>query len=77
MTYVAETLILTEELDHKLKVSQRTMERATLGVCLRDELRNKLIRKRTKVIGISRRISKLVMGWLFSSEHQWLLEQKS
>ncbi|KAI8439764.1 hypothetical protein MSG28_013451 [Choristoneura fumiferana] len=47
----------------KLKVTQRAMERAMLGVSLRDRIRNDDIRSRTKVTDIARRIAKLKWQW--------------
>ncbi|KAJ8733714.1 hypothetical protein PYW07_014265 [Mythimna separata] len=47
----------------RLKVTQRAMERAMLGVTLRDHIRNEDIRKRTKVTNIARRIAKLKWQW--------------
>ena len=58
MTYGAETWTLTVELVHKIKVAQRGMKRAVLGVSLADEIRNEVIRERTKLTVIARRISK-------------------
>lgn len=63
MTYGAETWTLTVRLVHKFKVAQRAMERAMLGVSLRDRIRNEVIRQRTKVIDIAYRISKLKWQW--------------
>lgn len=40
---------------HNLKDARRAIERAVLGVCLKDKLRQEIVRKRMKV----RRISKL------------------
>lgn len=59
MTYGAETWTLTIGLIHKFKVAQRAMERAMLGVSLRDKIRNDNIRKRTGVTDVAQRISKL------------------
>ncbi|XP_047037261.1 uncharacterized protein LOC124642702, partial [Helicoverpa zea] len=50
MTYGAETWTLSVRLVHKFKVAQRAMERAMLGISLRDRIRNEVIRQRTKVI---------------------------
>jgi hypothetical protein len=44
MTYGAETWTLTARLVHKFKVAQRGIERALLGVSLRDRIRNQEIR---------------------------------
>ncbi|CAB3258972.1 unnamed protein product [Arctia plantaginis] len=63
MTYGAETWTLTVRLVHKFKVAQRAMERAMLGVSLRDRIRNEVIRQRTKVTDIAYRISKLKWQW--------------
>ncbi|XP_046976516.1 uncharacterized protein LOC124542632 [Vanessa cardui] len=63
MTYGAETWTLTARLVHQFKVAQRAMERAMLGVSLRDRIRNEAIRQRTKVIDIAHRISKLKWQW--------------
>jgi hypothetical protein len=43
----------------RLNVTQRAIERAMLGVSLRDGFRNDEIRKRTKVTDIARRIADL------------------
>ena len=63
MTYGSETWSLTMGLIRRLKVTQRAMERAMLGVSLRDHIRNEEIRKRTKVTDIARRIAKLKWQW--------------
>jgi hypothetical protein len=47
----------------RLNVTQRAMERAMLGVSLRDRIRNDEIRKRTKVTEIARRIADLKWQW--------------
>jgi hypothetical protein len=57
MTYGTETWPLTMGLIRRLNVTQRAMERAMLGVSLRDWIRNDEIRKRTKVTDIARRIA--------------------
>lgn len=63
MTYGAETWSLTMGLIRRLKVTQRAMERAMLGVSLRDRIRNEEIRRRTKVTDIARRIARLKWQW--------------
>ncbi|KAJ8706628.1 hypothetical protein PYW07_012706 [Mythimna separata] len=63
MTYGSETWSLTMGLIRRLKVTQRGMERAMLGVSLRDHMRNEDIRKRTKVTDIARSIAKLKWQW--------------
>ena len=63
MSYGTETWSFTIGLISKLKVAQRAMERAMLGVSLRDRIRNEEIRRRTKVTDIAHRISKLKWQW--------------
>jgi hypothetical protein len=63
MTYGAETWTLTARLVHMFKVAQRNMERAMLGVSLRDRIRDQVIRRRTKVTDIAHRISMLKRQW--------------
>ncbi|KAI8440939.1 hypothetical protein MSG28_009236 [Choristoneura fumiferana] len=63
MTYGAETWSLTVGLLERLKVTQRAMERAMLGVSLRDRIRNTEIRRRTKVTDIAGKICKLKWQW--------------
>ena len=63
ITYGTETWSLTMGLIRKLKVTQRAMARAMLGVSLRDRIRNEDIRKRTKVTDVARRIAKLKWQW--------------
>ena len=58
-----ETWSLTMGLLRKLRITQRAMERAMLGVFLRDRLRNEYIRKRTKVTDIALRICRLKWLW--------------
>ncbi|XP_072943439.1 uncharacterized protein [Epargyreus clarus] len=63
MTYGAETWSFTVSLIRRLKVAQRAMERAMLGIFLRDRIRNEEIRRRTKVTDIALKISKLKWQW--------------
>ena len=63
ITYGTETWSLTMGLIRRLKVTQRAMERAMLGVSLRDQIRNEEIRKRTRVTDVARRIAKLKWQW--------------
>jgi hypothetical protein len=50
--------------------SQRAMERAMLGVSLRDRNRNQVIRQRTKVTDIEHRISMLKWQWSGHISHR-------
>ncbi len=63
LIYGSETWTLTMGLIRRLKVTQRAMERAMLGVSLRDRIRNEEIRRRTKVTDIARRIAKTKWQW--------------
>ena len=63
ITYGSETWSLTAGLLEKLRVTQRAMERAMLGVSLRDKIRNTDIRRRTRVTDIARKICKLKWQW--------------
>ncbi|NP_001121193.1 phosphatidylinositol 3-kinase 60 [Bombyx mori] len=63
MTYGTETWLLTMGLMRKLKVTQRAMERAMLGVSLGDQIRNEEIRRKTMVTDIAQRIVTLKWQW--------------
>ncbi|CAH2215528.1 jg22392 [Pararge aegeria aegeria] len=45
------------------RTTQRAMERAILGVSLRDRIRNVEIRRRTRVTDIAQRVAKLKWQW--------------
>ncbi|CAH2234449.1 jg6126 [Pararge aegeria aegeria] len=47
----------------RLRVTQRAMERAMLGVSLRDQIKNEEIRRRTRVTDIAQRVAKLKWQW--------------
>jgi hypothetical protein len=55
--------IWSRDVVHKFKFVQRAMERAMIGVSLRDRIRNQVIQQRTKVADISHRISMLKWQW--------------
>ncbi|CAK1578278.1 unnamed protein product [Parnassius mnemosyne] len=63
MTYESETWSFTASRMRMLKVAQRAMERAMLGVSLRGRLKNEDIRSRTKVTDKAQRISMLKWQW--------------
>jgi hypothetical protein len=46
-----------------IRVAQQAIERAILGVALRDRIRNQVIRQRSKVTDIAHRISMLKWQW--------------
>ncbi|CAH2232713.1 jg5337 [Pararge aegeria aegeria] len=64
MTYASKTWSLTMGLIRRLRVNQRAMERAMLGVSLRDQIRNEEIRRRTRGTAIAERIAKLKWQWV-------------
>ncbi|CAH2269230.1 jg1750 [Pararge aegeria aegeria] len=47
----------------RLRVTHRAMDRAMLGVSLRDQIRNEEIRRRTRVTDIAQRVAKLNWAW--------------
>ncbi|CAH2234448.1 jg6125 [Pararge aegeria aegeria] len=63
MTRGSETWSLTMGLIKRLRATQRAMERAMLGVSLRDLIRNVEIRRRTIVTDIAQRVAKLKWQW--------------
>ncbi|CAH2229309.1 jg17058 [Pararge aegeria aegeria] len=63
MTNGSETRSLTMGLIRRLRVTERAMERAMLGVSLRDLIRNQEIRRRTRVTVITQRVAKLKWQW--------------
>lgn len=62
-TYGLETMTLTERSAERLRTTQRAMERAMLGISLRDRIRNEEIRKRTRVTDVMRRAAELKWRW--------------
>lgn len=63
LTYDAETLTLTKISIKKLQTTQRKMERAMIGLTLRDRIRNEEIRRRTGFRDIIERIARLKWKW--------------
>ncbi|CAH2232470.1 jg19403 [Pararge aegeria aegeria] len=59
---------LTMGLIRRLRVTQRAMERAMLGVSLRDQIRNVEIRRTTRVTDIAQREAEVALGGPHSSE---------
>ncbi|CAH2232417.1 jg19352 [Pararge aegeria aegeria] len=65
------------DLIRRLRVTQRAMERAMLGVSLRDKIRNVEIRRRTRVTDIAQQVeNEEAMGGAHSSEEGWTLESQ-
>ncbi|CAH2241629.1 jg24176 [Pararge aegeria aegeria] len=50
-------------LTRRLRVTQRAMGRAMLGLSLRDQIRNEEIRRRTRVTDTAQRVVKLKWQW--------------
>lgn len=63
-TYGLETMAMTGRTANQLRVMQRAMERAMLGITLRDRKRNEDIRQRTKVMDIIKRTAELKWQWV-------------
>ncbi|CAH2239680.1 jg12456 [Pararge aegeria aegeria] len=63
MNFGSKTWSLTMGLIKRLRVTQRAVERAMLGVSLRDQIRNVEICRRTKVTDIAQRVTKLKWKW--------------
>lgn len=62
-TYGIETCTLSKASASKLAVTQRAMERAMLGISLRDRVRNDEIRRKTKVDDVIKRALTLKWRW--------------
>jgi len=63
MTYGAETLTLTKKTAENLRVAQRAMERAMLGITRRDRIPNNTIRQRTKTKDIVEYVARMKWRW--------------
>ena len=63
MTYGAETWTTTKQLEQKLQVAQRAMERRMLNFTIRDKVRNSEIRKQTQVKDIILKIKEAKWRW--------------
>ena len=63
-TYGLETMTLTERSVNCLRTTKWAMERATLGISLRERVRNKNIRRCTVVTDVIERIANLKWQWV-------------
>ena len=63
MTYGAEIWTTTKQLEQKLQVAQRAMERRMLNITIRDKVRNSEIRKQTQVKDIILKIKAAKWRW--------------
>ena len=57
------TIFITSKKAEKLRVAQRAMERAMLGISLRDRVRNEQVRRLSKVEDVIERIAKAKWQW--------------
>ena len=57
-TYGTETLALTKAKTNQLRICQRAMERAMMGISLRDRVRNEVIRRRSGVTDVVERMAR-------------------
>jgi len=62
--YGPETKALTKKYTNNLRIMQRAMEWAMLGVSLRDKICNEEIRRITKVVDIIERVAELKWQWV-------------
>lgn len=63
LTYGTETMTLTQKSAEKFRVAQRGMERAMLGITLRDRKTNEWIRDKTKVKDVMAIIARKKWTW--------------
>ena len=63
ITYGAETLTFTKKSAENLRVAQRAMERAMLGITKRDRIPNNTIRQRTKIKDIVEYVTRMKWRW--------------
>lgn len=63
LTYACQTWPLTNKLLDKLRICQRGMERSYIGVKLKDRVRNRMIREKTKARDVVYRTMSLKWKW--------------
>ena len=63
MTYGSQTWAITKRMQERLQVTQRSMERAMVGVTRRDRKTNVWLRQQTRVLDITSRIKQLKWQW--------------
>lgn len=64
ITYGLETMAITRKVAEQLKVTQRAMERVMLGITLRDKVRNRQLRDKTKITDVIERVASLKWRWI-------------
>ena len=63
LTYGAETWSTNKNIESKLAITQRKVERSMLGVKLKDKIKNKEIKSRTKFRDIVKEVKKKKWKW--------------
>ena len=63
MTYGAETWSLTKYQKDKLAVAQRSMERLMLNITRKDKIRNEVVRSKTQVKDIIKKVQNMKGQW--------------
>ena len=63
-TYGLKTMTLTEKSVNSLRTTQRAMERAMLGISLRERIQNENIRRRSGVTDVIDHIVNLKFQWV-------------
>ncbi|CAH2250851.1 jg10233 [Pararge aegeria aegeria] len=63
LTYGSQTWALTQKLEQKLAICQRSMERSMLHVKRLDKIRNESLRKETNITDVKVKIRKLKWKW--------------
>ena len=63
MTYGCQTWALTKRMEQRLRVTQRSMERAMLGITRMDRQRNECIRGQTQVQDVIQKVKRLKWQW--------------
>ena len=63
MSHGAETWTTTKQLEQKLRIAQRAMERRMLNITLKNRIRNSDIRKKTQVKDIIKKIKEAKWRW--------------
>merc|ERR1711942_423048 len=71
MTYGCETWKLTKQAKNSLRIAQRAMERAMLGITLRDTKRSTWIREKSNVKDIIQVVKQQKWRWARMNDNRW------
>ena len=75
MTYGSQTWAITKRMQERLRIAQRSMERAIVGTTRRDRKTNVWLRQQTGVQDIVCRMKKLKWQWVGhiarTTDHRW------